>query len=215
MATIWRSPPESEPARCLQAVAELGEDVRRRTRGARRSCLGAGRAPSARFSSMRQRGEHVVGLRHEADARARRACWPSGRVMSSPVERDRAAAHLDQPEDRLQQRRLAGAVRADDADRARPGAAIEAAAVEDVDAGQVAGDQRPSSIDDRASRRGGAPALRAARSSSPAARRSASAFERPRRLDLLGIGARVASSASSGRSRRPGRCRGGRRGRRR
>ena len=47
---------------------------------------------------------------------------------------------LHQAEHRLQQRRLAGAVRADDADHlARVG--DQAAAVEDVDAGQVAGDE--------------------------------------------------------------------------
>ena len=47
---------------------------------------------------------------------------------------------LDQAEQGLEQRRLAGAVGADDADELAR-LAVEVGAVEDVDAGQVAGDQ--------------------------------------------------------------------------
>ena len=60
-------------------------------------------------------------------------------VMSRSPSVTDARVHLHQAEHRLQQRRLAGAVRADDADHlARVG--DQAAAVEDVDAGQVARD---------------------------------------------------------------------------
>ena len=59
--------------------------------------------------------------------------WALAPVMSSPAQRDRAAADVDHAEHRLEQRRLAGAVRADDADQLALGA-VQVAAVEDVDA---------------------------------------------------------------------------------
>ena len=52
---------------------------------------------------------------------------------------DRPDAHLDQPEQRLQHRRLAGAVGSDDADQLAL-RQLEAAAVEDVHLRHVAGD---------------------------------------------------------------------------
>ena len=61
-------------------------------------------------------------------------------VMSWPLSSDLAGADLHQAEQRLEQRRLAGAVGADDADQLAL-LAVEVGAVEDVDAGQVAGDQ--------------------------------------------------------------------------
>ena len=59
--------------------------------------------------------------------------------MSSPRSVIEPLRHLDQPEDGLEQRRLAGTVRADDADQLAV-VHVEVAAVEDVDAGHVAGD---------------------------------------------------------------------------
>ena len=78
----------------------------------------------------------VCGTKPTPLATSRLALRP---VMSSPRSGDRAGAHLDQAEDRLEQRRLAGAVRADDADQLAV-VHVEVAAVEDVDAGHVAGD---------------------------------------------------------------------------
>ena len=60
--------------------------------------------------------------------------------MSSPSSVHGPGADLDQAEQRLEQRRLAGAVGADDADQLAA-LGVEVAAVEDVDAGQVAGDE--------------------------------------------------------------------------
>ena len=61
-------------------------------------------------------------------------------VMSSPLSVTVPGLDLHQAEQRLEQRRLAGAVGADDADELVL-LAVQVGAVEDVDAGQVAGDQ--------------------------------------------------------------------------
>jgi hypothetical protein len=64
-----------------------------------------------------------------------------------PVERDPSPAGLEKPEHGLQQRRLAGAVRPDDArDRAR--AHREADAVQNIDLGGIPGDH-PIHIEER------------------------------------------------------------------
>ena len=68
-------------------------------------------------------------------------------VMSRSPSVTDARVHLDQAEHRLQQRRLAGAVRADDADHLA-GVGDQAAPVEDVDAGDVARDD-VLGLDDR------------------------------------------------------------------
>jgi hypothetical protein len=82
--------------------------------------------------------EHVVGLRDEADAQLDQLVrLLAGDVL--PAQGDGARAHPDQPEQRLEQGRLAGAVRADDADQLAL-AAVQVAAVEDVDARHVAGE---------------------------------------------------------------------------
>ena len=88
---------------------------------------------------MVRRREDVVGLRHEADALGDQVVGPLvGDVLA--LERHRAGADLHQAEQRLEQRRLAGAVGADDADQLVL-LAVEVGAVEDVHPGQVAGDQ--------------------------------------------------------------------------
>ena len=67
MATIWRSPPESEPARWARRLAELGEEA-----GDEVEALGEVLGPleHAHLHVLLdgQRGEHVVVLRNEADA---------------------------------------------------------------------------------------------------------------------------------------------------
>src|SRR5690606_11847214 len=84
-----------------------------------------------------QRGEHVVGLRHEPDAALHELVGlePDDALA---VDGDLAGSHVHETEDRLQQRRLARAVGADDADQLAL-AGDEVRAVEDVHAGQVAG----------------------------------------------------------------------------
>ena len=63
----------------------------------------------------RQRREDVVGLRHEVEAAPGEPVGPqAGDVLAA--KRDAAGADRDQAVDRLEQRRLPGAVRADDAD---------------------------------------------------------------------------------------------------
>ena len=85
-----------------------------------------------------QRREHVVDLRHVADALGHeRVRLLAGDVLA-PVHHG-ALADRDQAEQRLQHRRLAGTVRADDADQLTVGQ-LEAAPVEDVDLRDVAGD---------------------------------------------------------------------------
>src|SRR3546814_17063057 len=80
----------------------------------------------------RHLAEHVVDLRHIADAAAHDAVGsPAGDVAA--VEADRAAAQAEQSEDRLQRRRLAGPVGPDDADDLAPSHG-EVDAVQDVGA---------------------------------------------------------------------------------
>src|SRR3546814_19920375 len=85
--------------------------------------LGNARAAQegAHLQVLRDRhlAEHVVDLRHIADAAAHDAVGsPAGDVAA--VEADRAAAQAEQSEDRLQRRRLAGPVGPDDADDLAP-----------------------------------------------------------------------------------------------
>jgi hypothetical protein len=86
-----------------------------------------------------QRGEHVVRLGDEPDALGDQVVGPLvGDVLT--VEPDRPGLDLDQAEQGLEQRRLAGAVGADDADELVL-LAVEVGSVEDVHPRQVAGDQ--------------------------------------------------------------------------
>ena len=84
-------------------------------------------------------GNTLLVCGHEADALGDQVV---GALVGDVValERDRAGADLHQAEQRLEQRRLAGAVGADDADQLVL-LAVQVGAVEDVDAGQVARDQ--------------------------------------------------------------------------
>src|SRR5690606_33349436 len=82
--------------------------------------------------------EDVVGLRHVRDAAGDQGVRRSvGDVL--PGQRDGARADLHQPEDRLDQRRLARAVGADHPDQL-PLPGVQVGAVEDVDPGHVPGD---------------------------------------------------------------------------
>ena len=84
-------------------------------------------------------GEHVVVLRHVADAEPDEPVGLGRGDVGAP-QGDRPAAHRHEAEERLEQRGLAGAVGPDDADQLA-GVELEVAAVEDVDAGHVAGDE--------------------------------------------------------------------------
>ena len=61
-------------------------------------------------------GEDAAALGHERDARAARRSRARARGASCPCEQDLAAARRHEPHDRVQRRRLAGAVRPDQAD---------------------------------------------------------------------------------------------------
>ena len=80
-ASIWRCPPDSCPARELRPSRKIGEHARtaRAMPLARARALGRMSAASCRFSCDRQRGEDVLGLRHEGEAMAR-----SSRVPAQP-----------------------------------------------------------------------------------------------------------------------------------
>ena len=108
-------------------------------RRARASTLGNGRAPRSRFSSIVIVVKTLLALRHVADAAS------GDRVCGEPVDAalsaiDRALRGPKQAADRLDQRRLAGSVRSDDRDDLA-GIDGQSDAVEDVDLGDVAGDE--------------------------------------------------------------------------
>ena len=137
MATIWRSPPDSDPARWLPALPEQREQLAHVVE----ALVEATRLlvePHLEVLLHGETREHVVGLRDVAEPHGHQRVRLPARDVFAP-QAHRPAAHRDQPEQRLQQRRLAGTVRADDADEL---AAVEreAAAVEDVHLRHVAGD---------------------------------------------------------------------------
>jgi hypothetical protein len=101
--------------------------------------LGAQEEAHAEVVLDRECAEHVARLGHVADAARDQPVGGQRRDVLAG-ERHRAAPHRHQPEHRLDERRLAGAVRPDHADDL---AVVEGqvAAVQDVDAGQVAGDE--------------------------------------------------------------------------
>ena len=87
----------------------------------------------------REAREHVLRLRHEADAPRDEFVGTQIRDVL-PFERELAGVDVHEAEQRLEQRGLAGAVRADDAHDLAV-VQCERGAVQDVDARQVAGDQ--------------------------------------------------------------------------
>ena len=150
IATIWRSPPDSDPARwsarSAQPREQPGDDLVALVEPLRRE-----EAAHLQVLAHRQRLEHVLRLRHEPDAALDELVGRlAGDVVA--VEADDAGAHGDEAEHGLEERRLAGAVGADDADELARGDG-EVAAVEDVDLGHVAGDE-VGGLDDVGGRRG-------------------------------------------------------------
>ena len=115
MATIWRSPPDSDPARCLRRCAEQREQLADLLEALVEACGPLVQRPSARFSSTVSRGNTLLFWGTYPTPLATRA-WALVPVMSSPRSVTVPAADRHQAEQRLEQRRLAGAVRADDAD---------------------------------------------------------------------------------------------------
>ena len=136
MATIWRSPPDSEPARWPRRLPSSGKiSVTNSSRSL--TPLGFWNMPISRFSWMVSDGNTLFVCGTKPTPFDDELVRLEVRDLLA-VQLDRALAHLHQSEDGLEQRRLAGAVRADDADElALP--CHQGAGVEDVHAGQVAG----------------------------------------------------------------------------
>ena len=87
----------------------------------------------------RQRAEDIVALGHVADPTSDEHVSRRRRDVVA-AQADAAAADIDQAEHRLDQRRLPGPVRTDDPDDLAF-VHVEAATVEDVDAGKVPRDE--------------------------------------------------------------------------
>ena len=146
IASICCSPPESEPAGDVAARAQDREALEEPA-DRRRSRLR--RAPPPRLADFPRRSSAraCAGLRERAAARAdERVRRELGDVGA--VEDDAAAAFGDDRRDREQQRRLAGAVRADDRAQ-RAGFERDVDVVQDVDlavAGAQAGRLRAAPL---------------------------------------------------------------------
>ena len=117
IASCCCCPPESAPAwrraelsHDREELVDRGERRRRRSRAARPA------RPSRRFSSTVSSREDPPALGHERDARAAPRPRARGRASELPVEADLAAVRGHEPHDRVQRRRLAGAVRPDQPD---------------------------------------------------------------------------------------------------
>ena len=116
IASICRSPPESVPASCAAALAR-GAGTARRPRRAfalslrpRRTC----RRRRAAGCPPPTLAEQLALLRHERRCRASPA--PRGEAGRSSRRRSARAARRQHAHQRVEQGRLAGAVRADDGD---------------------------------------------------------------------------------------------------
>ena len=139
MASICRSPPDNEPARCcaLAEPRQQANDVL--APFAERVWLQVATHPQVLVD--RQGAEHVAALGHVTDPAPDEHVGRRGRDVVA-AQADAAPADIDEAEHRLHERRLPGPVRADDPDDLAF-VHVEAASVEDVDARQVPGDQIP------------------------------------------------------------------------
>jgi hypothetical protein len=133
MARICRSPPES----VAPLAGEHGK-AREHLRHALRHARGRDVAADLEVLGDRHAGKYVVLLRHVGDAEARDVAREKADERAV-LDRDRAARRRQQSGDRLEQGRLARAVRADDAhDLARRNREIET--LENFVGRRVAGD---------------------------------------------------------------------------
>ena len=105
MATIWRSPPESEPARCLRRVPRVGK---RDITSSKRSVndLGSWKAPICMFSSIVSEGKTLFVWGTKPTPRrtswsARRLVMSSSRNVTEPelicTSPNRALSRVDLP----------------------------------------------------------------------------------------------------------------------
>ena len=116
IASICCSPPDSVPAIWRRRSASTGNSVKMRSRLRAQSARPRTRV-GAHFEVFedRQRGENLPPLRHMRDAEMG-ALGGGTASRSRPSNRILPPAGVDRAGDRLEQRRLAGAVRADDRD---------------------------------------------------------------------------------------------------
>ena len=220
IATIWRSPPEREPARWRRRSPRVGN---RSAMNSNRSANFFGRwnIPIRRFSSMVSEGNTLLFCGTNPTPRCTR--WSARRL------RDVLAARVTEPERTLT--RPNSALSSVDLPApfgpmiptSSPGCSDEVAAVEDVRrrAGSRPRGRSPPSSGFAGRRARGGPVRRRRRrpgAGAPAAVPSVIAGDRVVAssliVDLL-LGASWSSTASSSSGRRRGRCRGARRGRRR
>ena len=114
-ASICRWPPESRPASSDALPRQVGEErVHRLDARAPLRARQDGRG-ERKIVGDRHAGEDVLGLRHEGEAVADQVwCAAAGDVALA--EMHAAGEYRHEPGDGLDQRRLAGAVRAEDGD---------------------------------------------------------------------------------------------------
>ena len=113
-ASTWRWPPESVRASWARRSASSGKRANTRLHAR----FGGAAVHIAAHLEVRldaERGKHVRLLRHEGDALAGDLARPEAGDRPA-LEADRALARLQKSRDRLEQGRLAGAVRADQHD---------------------------------------------------------------------------------------------------
>ena len=138
MASIWRWPPDSVRAARPRRSASIGKRANTLVDAPARR---GGIEPAAHLQVLahRQRGEDVLLLRHEGDAEAADLARRAGRGSAAPRSVMLPLRGMQQAGDGLQQRRFAGAVRADDGDDL---AVVdrEVHALQDFVAAPVAGD---------------------------------------------------------------------------
>ena len=209
----------------LAALAERGEQLGDEVEALGERLGRRGRAPSRRFSSMVRPGKTLLVCGTKPTPVPRPAAWAFRPVMSSPRSVTVPARIGDQAEQRLEQRRLAGAVRADDADELALAERSRSQPLRMLTPGHVAGDEVVAPQQGALGLRpGGSRAvggLRLRGSSASAAALLSGVGRRPSSpaahvAVLAGVGSRLGGSVCSlllglGRAGR----RGGRRGRRR
>ena len=135
-----RSPPERPPARWRAALAEHREQVVHRLEPLRRACFGRRNRPICRFSSMVSEGKtlFVCGTKPTPACTSLLALWL---VMSSPFERapcpERTGTRPNSAFSSVDLPAPFGPMMP----TSSPGYAVQVAAVQDVDARQVARDR--------------------------------------------------------------------------
>ena len=116
MARIWRWPPDSVRAACRRFSASIGKALEDRVDPARGAPRGRGSRPSRGSRARVMVGKTLRSCGTKATPSAADLARRPARRSAAPSKQHAPALGRQQAGDDLQQRRLAGAVRADDAD---------------------------------------------------------------------------------------------------